>query len=158
MKYKLLKKIEGLTIGDGLQVGDTFQDGTSVTFLIGKNTAQTRMLSPLDLHNLLLNGTIEKVEEVVEKEYRYFKKTGKIAGTFIADTPMEEGMTNVRPRWRAEDGGKYYFIAEGLYVDLGYDRDFSHNEEHFDVGNYFRTEQEAQQVADQIKELLKKHP
>lgn len=63
MKYKLLKKIGGLTIGDSLQVGDTFQDGTSVTFLIGNNTAQTRMLSPLDLHNLLLNGTIEKVEE-----------------------------------------------------------------------------------------------
>lgn len=54
MKYKLLKKIDGIH----WEVGEIKEAESGEVICDGKY-----YVNPLDLHNLLLNGTIEKVEE-----------------------------------------------------------------------------------------------
>lgn len=135
MKYKLLKKIEGIN----WEVGE-------VRELVGRGD-----FSPLDIHNLTLNGTIEKVE-VLEKEYRY-SDTGKVLGTFVKE---QEEVS--KPRWRAKEGEVIYFVD--TTCEVLYDKENSSYvwiNDLYNSGNYFRTKEEAEQVAEQIKKLLRKH-
>ena len=60
-------------------------------------------------------------------------------------------------RWRAEKGKDYYFVYPDLTTvntnELGFDVDTDrHN-----AFNYFRTEEQAQQAAERVKETLRKY-
>jgi len=60
-------------------------------------------------------------------------------------------------RWRAEKGKDYYFVYPDLTAintnELGFDVDTDrHN-----AFNYFRTEEQAQQAAERVKETLRKY-
>lgn len=60
-------------------------------------------------------------------------------------------------RWRADKKGMYYYLVAGEMpvvhscVDIG----ISCDNIRYNAGNYFRTHEAAQKVADQIKEILK---
>jgi len=128
MKYKLLKKIEGYDLEVGNVYDFPVESNMSVLEVIReikKAEIVKYTFSKLDLHNLLLNGTIEKVEE--------------------------------NERWRAEDGHWYVFLNIHMIPTFLRDDRNELDDDSYNSGNYFRTKQEAQQVADQIKELLKKH-
>jgi G3E family GTPase len=131
MKYKLLKKIEGYDLEVGNVYDFPVESNMSVLEVIReikKAEIVKYTFSKLDLHNLLLNGTIEKVEE--------------------------------NERWKPEGGSTYYRVGisfEGIGVRECENWNEEQTELDFQNYNCFRTEQEAQQVADQIKELLKKH-
>lgn len=61
-------------------------------------------------------------------------------------------------RWRGEQYGEYYYLIEDLEVSRGIESNPPSmkyiDDERFDLGNYFRTEQQAQAGADAIKKLL----
>lgn len=60
-------------------------------------------------------------------------------------------------RWRAEKGKDYYFVYPDLTVinanELGYDLATNR----YKALNYFRTEEQAQQAAERVKETLRKY-
>lgn len=60
-------------------------------------------------------------------------------------------------RWRAEKGKDYYFVYSDLTTvntnELGFDVDTDHH----NAFNYFRTEEQAQQAAERVKETLRKY-
>lgn len=60
-------------------------------------------------------------------------------------------------RWRAEYGCRYYLVTSCLKV--GSDIDFRHTgeEERLEFGNYFRTEEQAEEAAKRIKEVLRNY-
>lgn len=56
-------------------------------------------------------------------------------------------------RWRAEYGGKYWYLDEYFlpYEDTDYDYNIDRNRNK--AGNYFQTEQQAKDFAERIKQL-----
>lgn len=68
-----------------------------------------------------------------------------------ADTKVLEPI-----RWRAERNGAYWFItphgmrSKTIDIRSNYDNDM------YDIGNYFRTEDAAKPYAEKMKELFKK--
>lgn len=57
-------------------------------------------------------------------------------------------------RWRAEENGIYYFINAFGDVRDDIDNRNSSNDL-YNIGNYFRTEEEARDMADKFKAMLK---
>ena len=57
----------------------------------------------------------------------------------------------IKKRWRAERGEEYYYINFQLKI-LFDEEDFAEiDEERYDIGNYFKTKQEAQEYAEYMK-------
>lgn len=121
MKYKLLKKIEGMD----WEVGEVLESPRYNSSLV--TGEKGKFLSEVDIHNLLLNGTIEKVEE--------------------------------NKRWRFIDGKEYFSVSiddrYGIYTNSNIEYHRDSDQCHHDTFNYFQTKQQAQAVADKIKQLLK---
>lgn len=61
-----------------------------------------------------------------------------------------------KKRWRAEEYKYYYAIDSCLTVGTYAERYRLINNIHFDVGNYFRTEEEAKQAKKLLEETLTK--
>jgi hypothetical protein len=57
-------------------------------------------------------------------------------------------------RWRAEKLGVYYYITRGGKVSKTIEGNYSWNNEDYQFGNYFRTEPQAKDKAEQIKKLF----
>lgn len=58
-------------------------------------------------------------------------------------------------RWRAEKGEIYYYISSNCIICNVMDTHDGNDRENYSMGNYFRTEEEAQAMADRIKAMLK---
>ena len=58
-------------------------------------------------------------------------------------------------RWRAEYGGTYYYVSSKSRVEIDMDYKQDTDDIRYDNGNYFKTKEEAQKYADEIKELFK---
>lgn len=54
-------------------------------------------------------------------------------------------------RWRADVGGKYYCAYSAGIVDWHYDIRDESSTNRYDLGNYFRTEEEAKKMVEKIK-------
>lgn len=59
-------------------------------------------------------------------------------------------------RWRAERNGIYWFIDPHGRGNRTVDIRSDYDNDMYEIGNYFRTEEAAQGVADQIKDIFKK--
>lgn len=63
----------------------------------------------------------------------------------------------VKKRWRAEGGGTFYYVSERgkilstVEIFCGYDNDI------YEYGNYFRTKEQAESVAKEVKAIFEKH-
>lgn len=94
------------------------------------------------------NGRFATIEEISEFILRLEKECQK---RWNAETKQLEDI-----RWRAEEGKIFYYIDnEGNNIltgreDYGFFSAMRHT-----ANNYFKTEEAAQRVADQIKEILK---
>ena len=51
-------------------------------------------------------------------------------------------------RWRAEENEEYYYIGLGGIVWSGEELFFDEDNDNYNLGNYFRTEEEAQKIID----------
>lgn len=58
-------------------------------------------------------------------------------------------------RWRAERNGIYWFIDPHGRGNKTFDVRSNYDNDMYEIGNYFRTEEAAQGVADQIKDIFK---
>ena len=59
------------------------------------------------------------------------------------------------PRWRAEEYGMYFFIFGNLTIVKSIELKDDYDESLYQVGNYFKTKEAAQEVAEQIREIFK---
>lgn len=60
-------------------------------------------------------------------------------------------------RWRAKEGGEYYYIINSYFVvDNTFDRYSALDKRLYESGNYFKTREAAEKVATQIREIFKK--
>jgi hypothetical protein len=90
----------------------------------------------------------------------YILPNGYIAAATINSTQSNYIMATaeeVKPlRWRAEPGSPYYIVCTTMDVMKLYDiRESSDNKLHAN-GNYFRTREEAEEMAKKIKKILNK--
>lgn len=59
-------------------------------------------------------------------------------------------------RWRAKEGGEYYYIiTTGYFVEHTFDRYSSFDDNFYKSGNYFKTRESAEKVAEQIRNIFK---
>ena len=67
----------------------------------------------------------------------------------------EEKKVEKLPRWRAEENKGYYYI--GIDAEVDDDTECGHisNDACYSVGNYFKTEEAAERVAEQVREIFK---
>ena len=54
-------------------------------------------------------------------------------------------------RWRADIGEEYYYIFSNGDIDYTSERDGKASANHYDLGNYFQTKEEAEKVVEKIK-------
>ena len=59
------------------------------------------------------------------------------------------------PRWRAKLNGNFYYINELCCLCTDADEYHSSHNEHYNIGNYFRTREAAEKVAEQIRDIFK---
>lgn len=59
------------------------------------------------------------------------------------------------PRWRAKEGGKYYFVSDCLNVDFNPESSDGYDDSYYAAGNYFKTEEAAERAAEKIRKILK---
>lgn len=57
-------------------------------------------------------------------------------------------------RWRAEVGEIYYYFSSNFEIDDYCEYNSSIDDEAYDSGNYFQTKEQAQEVADKLKEYF----
>lgn len=55
--------------------------------------------------------------------------------------------------WRAGKGSGYYYVTSRGDVDRGFDCNYPMDAQRYSIRNYYKTEEEAQVVADKIKAL-----
>lgn len=64
---------------------------------------------------------------------------------------------NIKKRWRAEEGGKYYSIYHStLDIDSSYEHNNELDNTRYEIGNYFKTKELAKDKVKEIKKLLLK--
>ena len=59
------------------------------------------------------------------------------------------------PRWRAEEGGLYYYVTTIYSIEETKDLRLSSDDMYYELGNYFRTREAAEKVASQIRDIFK---
>jgi hypothetical protein len=57
-------------------------------------------------------------------------------------------------RWRAEKGKRYYYISSGGKAEDFIEKNDFFDKSYFNSGNYFQTKEEAQKIADKLKEYF----
>jgi len=55
------------------------------------------------------------------------------------------------PRWRAENGGVYYGVTSYYKIVKGFEQNSPLDDMMYDSGNYFQTEEQAQEYIDHCK-------
>ena len=62
-----------------------------------------------------------------------------------------------KERWRAEAGQKYYFVNSFFFlVDGEYERGRSTDLTRYDIGNYFKTKEQAQKFIESLKPIFER--
>ena len=60
-------------------------------------------------------------------------------------------------RWRAEEGQKYFYLSGfSFLIDWEYERGRSADLTRYDIGNYFKTKEQAQKFIDSLKPIFEK--
>lgn len=60
-------------------------------------------------------------------------------------------------RWRAGSGDNFYYVSYIGTVSSDYDYGTSSDDDRYNIGNYFRTYEEAEEVAKEIRAIFEKH-
>ena len=62
-----------------------------------------------------------------------------------------------KERWRAEEGQKYYFVNSFFFlIDWEYERGRSTDLTRYDIGNYFKTKEQAQKFIESLKPIFER--
>ena len=97
-------------------------------------------------------GKIENYRPATEEEkQRLFDALAKEGKRWNAEEKRIEDL----PRWRALYNENYYLISSGLTVDCQSEIGHSVDDKRYYAGNYFKTREAAEEVAEQIREIFK---
>ena len=104
--------------------------------------------------SLLFCGYKKDVRLATEKEKQFlFDKMKEQGLRWNAEEKKVEKI-----RWRAEKGGKYFTLKGATLVVDFYTEDFDRTgEKCHKYGNYFRTQEQAEEAAKRVKEVLRKY-
>lgn len=58
------------------------------------------------------------------------------------------------PRWRAEEGKEYYYASDDGYARLSRELGDEFDEGRYKIGNYFKTKEEAEPYAEEIRKVF----
>lgn len=62
-----------------------------------------------------------------------------------------------KERWRAEAGQKYYFVGSSFFlIGWEYERGRSTDSTRYDIGDYFKTKEQAQKFIESLKPIFEK--
>ena len=86
-----------------------------------------------------------------EEKQRLFDALAKKGKRWNAEEKRIEDL----PRWRALYNENYYLIGSGLTVDCQSEIGHSVDDKRYYAGNYFKTREAAEKVAEQIREIFK---
>lgn len=86
-----------------------------------------------------------------EEKQRLFDALAKDGKRWNAEKKRVEDL----PRWRANCGKKYFFIDENTDVQTATEGHFICDDNLYIVSNYFKTEEAAERVAEQVREIFK---
>ena len=104
---------------------------------------------PGSLRSLPLDKEQREVEYVclggTYKQCIPYEGNEHLLGT--ADSPEQK-------RWRADLHELYYFVSDGLNIRSIHDERNALNDRHYKIGNYFRTESEAEAMLEKIKAVF----
>ena len=92
--------------------------------------------------------SVKKASESEKQEL--FEKLAEVGKRWNPETNKLENV-----RWRAKHGNKFFVVSDLLEVLCYKDYRGSTDNTFYKLGNYFRTPESAQKVADQIKEIFK---
>lgn len=99
-------------------------------------------------------GYLEGVRYATKKEIEEFNKC--LAEVhYLKWNPEKECMESTR--WRANKGEKYWYVDNTGNVYSLRERNDRTDEAYYQYGNYFKTEEEAQEKANEIKYIFKHH-
>lgn len=82
---------------------------------------------------------------------RLFEGLAKEGKCWNAETKQIEDL----PRWRAKKGEEYYYVSSDFDVLFGYENFGEVDYKAYTFGNYFKTKEAAEKVAEQIREIFK---
>lgn len=160
--------VEEITISQilGIELEDEFKDGDicysnngacKMIFIYKKSTHKQVInyyaCFVIEDYELLLNDwcdTSGNIRHATEEEKQIlFNELDRQGYKWNAEEKKLE-----KKLWRAEDNGFYYIISYDLSVNLIQEKNDYADNIYYDIKNYFKTKDEAQQYADKIKELL----
>ena len=105
------------------------------------------------ISNIAFSGFLEDFQPATEEEKQMMHDALKKQG--LQWNASEKRVEKIR--WRAEKGKDYYFVYPDLTVinanELGYDLATNR----YKALNYFRTEEQAKEAAERVKETLHKY-
>lgn len=101
-------------------------------------------------NNMWLIGTFRHAAEE-EKQLLFYKMKEK----GLKWNAEEKRVENIR--WRAKEGGDYYFIDVDLIVKSIDDTCSAFDNKLWDALNYFRIQEQATEAARRVKEILRKY-
>lgn len=87
-----------------------------------------------------------------EEKQRLFDALAKEGKRWNAEKKRVEDL----PRWRANCRKKYFFIDENTDVQTATEGHFICDDNLYIVSNYFKTEEAAERVAEQVREIFRK--
>lgn len=90
---------------------------------------------------------MNEIEKLKEKQEELKKEIEKL-GTQIKGLEEQEKKCK---RWRADVGGTYYCAYSAGIVEWHYDSRDESSTNRYDLGNYFRTEEEVKKMVEKIK-------
>lgn len=103
-----------------------------------------------DLDDKGANLTGQVVRYATPEEIEEFDKLLKSKGYYFDKEKLELK----KLRWRAKCGEKYWFINSGGMISTEYECDIISNNKRYDLGNYFKTLEDAEKALKQIKQLF----
>ena len=126
---------------------------------INKNKIENNHLQDLDINTEIW------VDPMLKAIVDLFKDDSFLINTdSLINSKMKERLENIiekvnkrygiPKRWRAEKDNKYYYIDEKGEIVKDYDNNYSSDEELYNFGNYFKTEEEAEKYRDRIEKML----
>ena len=90
-----------------------------------------------------------------DRDHRYNIVSSKKLAEIKAKVEKINKKYGIEPRWRAERGRGYYYIDSECTAFGTYDYRCNEDNRRYELGNYFRTVEQAEEKAKKIKEFYK---
>lgn len=101
------------------------------------------------LGTLYIKGIIE------DKDNKPFIISNKDVPHILEIVKAVNEKYRIKKRWRAEKGERYYLVHCDISVAISYEENDSGDDKLYDLGNYYKTKEEAEVMAEKIRQVYK---